>query len=86
MRSLKTYFWLALFISILFGIVLPLVLGVRDIMVFAFLFTLIWLIYAITLLIWVFLITGRKNLKKRLKEGIRSRRAAIRDSKLGELQ
>jgi hypothetical protein len=70
MRGSKTYFRLTLIISILFGIVLPLVFGVKDVRLFAFFFTLIWLIYAIILLVWVFLITGRRNLRRRLKEGI----------------
>ncbi len=70
MKGPKTCFKLALIISILFGIVLPLALGVKDARLFAFFFTLIWLIHAIILLVWVSLITGRENLTKRLKEGI----------------
>jgi len=50
MRSPKTYFRVALIISILFGIVLPLVFGVKAPMLPAILFTFVWLIYAITFL------------------------------------
>jgi len=70
MRTLKTYSRLTLIISILFGIVLPLVFGGKGILLLAFLFTIVLLVYAIILSVWVFLITGRKNLRRRLNEGI----------------
>ena len=70
MRDPKTHFRLALIISILFGIVLLLVFVAKDIMPLVFLFTSVWLVYAITLLIWAFLVTGRTNLKRRLNHGI----------------
>ncbi len=70
MKSPRTYFRLALIVSILFGVALPLAFGVKNVRLFGVLFTFIWLIYAITLFVWVFLITGRRDLKKRLKDGI----------------
>jgi hypothetical protein len=54
----------------LVGIILPLSLGVKDPTLIAVFFSSVWFIYAIILFVWVFLISGRRNLKKRLREGI----------------
>jgi hypothetical protein len=61
MRRRRTYLGLTLVISILLGIILPFLLGAKDPMLIAILFSWVWLIYAVTLFIWVFLITGRRN-------------------------
>ncbi len=63
MRGSKTHFRLALIISILFGIVLPLVLGVKDVRLFAVFFTFIWLIYAIGLFVLTFLVRPGLRIK-----------------------
>jgi uncharacterized membrane protein YwaF len=70
MKDANAHFRLTDIISILFGIVLPLVFGVKDLRPFAVLFAFVWLVYAITLFIWVFPVTGRRNLKRRLNEAI----------------
>ena len=49
---------------------LPLVFGVKGIMLLTFLFTLVWLTHAVIVLIWVLLITGRSNLERELNEGV----------------
>jgi hypothetical protein len=66
MRSPKTYFRLALIISILFGIVLPLILGIKDVRLFAVFFTFVWLIYAIGLFVLTFLVRPGSRIKGRL--------------------
>lgn len=48
-------------ISILLGIVLPVVLGVKDPVYIAISFTVVWFIYSIILFGYVFLIEGRRN-------------------------
>ncbi len=51
------------------SIALPLILGIKDTMLFAIVFCSVWFIYATALFATTFLIAGKKNLKKRLKEG-----------------
>jgi hypothetical protein len=63
MRGPKTYFRFTLIISILFGIVLPLAFGVKDVRLFAFFFTFIWLIYAIGLFVLTFLVRPGLRIK-----------------------
>ena len=70
MKRRKYYFGFTSVISLLFGILLPLVLGVRYPTLIAIAFSSVWFIYAVAFVVITFLITGRKNLKKRLKEGI----------------
>jgi hypothetical protein len=53
MKKQNTYFIPTLLVSILFGIVLPLVLGVKDFRLIALLSTLAWKIYAVGLAIWL---------------------------------
>ena len=43
----KNYIRLTLLISILFGIILPLALGIKDLTYIAILFTLVWILYII---------------------------------------
>jgi hypothetical protein len=52
---------LTLVISVLFGIILSLALGVKDLVYIATSFTLVWAIYSIILLGYVFLVEGRRN-------------------------
>ncbi len=56
MRKRNNYFRLTLIISILLGILLPFLLGVRDPMLIVITFSVGWVAYAIMLLITVFLI------------------------------
>jgi hypothetical protein len=56
MKKHKTYLILTLFISFLFGIILPLGLGVKDLTLIAICFSSVWFIYAVLLLITAFLI------------------------------
>jgi len=61
MKKQKTYLRLTLVLSVLFGIILPLVLGVKDLFTIAIIFTSIWWIYAVALFVYVFLIEGREK-------------------------
>ena len=52
---------LTLIISVLVGIVLPNILGVKDPLYIAISFTLVWAVYSLILLGYVFLVEGRRN-------------------------
>jgi uncharacterized protein YneF (UPF0154 family) len=70
MKKQKEYFRLTLVISVLVGIILPLLISEkpfdwdRFFFIMAMGFTLIWFIYAVILFIITFLIVGRRNMKK----------------------
>ncbi len=66
----KQTFYFTLLISILFGIVLSLLLGVRDLMLIATTFSIVWVIYAIILLVTVFLIRPGLKIKASRKDGV----------------
>jgi intracellular septation protein A len=70
MRRQKIYVRITLLISILFGILLPLTLGVKDPVYIAISFTLVWAIYSLILLGYVFLVEDRyrKNKSQKIKE------------------
>ena len=55
-------------ISILFGIILPLAVGVRNLTLIAIFFSLVWFIYVFVLIIIYFFVIGRSI--KRSKEMI----------------
>jgi len=55
-KSQKIYFTLTLIASALFGIVLPLALGIKDPTLIAITFSSVWFIYAMIMFITVFLI------------------------------
>ena len=57
-------------ISILFGIILPLLLGVKDPMLIATSFSMVWVLYAIILLVTVFLIKPGLKIKASRKNGV----------------
>ena len=65
----KAYPALTSVISLSPGTILPLIFGIRDPALIAIAFSAAWFFYAIAFFVKRFLITGRKNLKKRLKEG-----------------
>jgi uncharacterized membrane protein len=70
MRKQNFYFAPTLIISILLGIILPLALGVRDPMLIATSFSMAWVLYAIILLIIVFLIRPGLKIKASRKNGV----------------
>ena len=57
---MKKYLILTLIISVLFGIILPLVLGVKDPTYITITFSLVWVIYCLILLGYIFLVEGRQ--------------------------
>jgi membrane protein implicated in regulation of membrane protease activity len=66
---MKKTFILTLVIS-LFGIILPLALGVKDFMLIATTFSMVWVIYAIVLLVTVFLIKPGLKIRASRKDGV----------------
>jgi hypothetical protein len=70
MNKQKLYLTLTFFISILLGIILPLLLGVKDPMLIATTFSMVWVIYAIVLMVTVFLIKPRLKIKASRKDGV----------------
>ena len=63
MKKQGIYLIPTLLFSILFGIALPLVLGVKDFRLIALFFTFVWLIYAVGLLIFTFLVRPGLRIK-----------------------
>jgi hypothetical protein len=63
MKKQKSHIRLTLVISILFGIILPLALGVKDPTLIAICFSLIWFVYAVLMLVNTFLGKGRLKIK-----------------------
>ena len=70
MKKQGHYVILTLILSILLGIIFPLVLGVRDSMLIATTFSMAWVLYAIILLVTVFLIRPGLKIKGSRKDGI----------------
>jgi uncharacterized membrane protein len=70
MKKRKTYLSLTVILSVFFGIILPLVLGVKDPMLIATTFSMVWVIYAIILLVTVFLIRPGLTIKASRKNGV----------------
>jgi hypothetical protein len=69
MKKQKTYLRLTLVLSVLFGIILPLAVGVKDILAVPLIFSSIWFVYVIVLWIRVFFsseaLKARKFILKR---------------------
>lgn len=63
MKKQKTYIRLTLAISILFGIILPVALGLKDPTLIAITFSSVWLIYTVIMFIIVFLINPGLKIK-----------------------
>ncbi len=61
---MKKYFLTTLLISVLMGIILPLVLRVKDTVYIAIFFDSVWFIYAVVHMIIYFLVIGRRNLRR----------------------
>ena len=70
MRKHNIHFKLTLIISILLGILLPLLLGVKNPMLIATAFSMVWVVYAIILLVTVFLIKPGLKIKASRKNGV----------------
>ena len=70
MNKQKFYFGFTLIISVSLGILLPLVLGLKDPMLIATTFTLVWVLYAIILLVTVFLVKPGLKIKASRKDGV----------------
>lgn len=76
MKRPRSVFRLTLVASILASIILPILVTPRPIdwnrffFIVAVSITLIWFFYAVILLVITFLIEGRRNIKKRLRDGI----------------
>ena len=70
MKKQRTYLISTLLISFLFGIILPLALGVKDLTVIAICFSSVWVIYAVLLLITTFLIKPNLKIKATRKNGV----------------
>jgi membrane protein YdbS with pleckstrin-like domain len=70
MNKQKCLLSLTLIISILFGIILPLAWGVKDPMLIATTFSMVWVLYAIILLIIVFLVRPGLKIKASRKNGV----------------
>jgi hypothetical protein len=58
---MKRYLILTMLIPVLMGIILPLVLGVKDPVYMAISFASVWAVYSLILLGYVFLVEGRRN-------------------------
>ena len=61
MKKQRYHFSLTLLVSILLGILLPLVLEVNDPTYIAISFASVWVTYSLILLGYVFLVEGRRN-------------------------
>jgi hypothetical protein len=70
MKKQRTYPRLTLVLSVLFGIILPLVLGVKDLFIISLIFTSIWFVYAVAT--WAKGFFSPKALKARNLVGKRS--------------
>jgi ABC-type bacteriocin/lantibiotic exporter with double-glycine peptidase domain len=79
----KFYLKITALVSIFFGIIFPLTMGVKDPTLLAVFFSLIWFIYAVSLFITTFLIEGRRS-KKKLYEKDKNGSFPLRD--IQELQ
>jgi len=70
MRKHNIHFKLTLITSILFGTLLPLVLGVKDPMLIATTFSMVWVLYAIILMVTVLLIRPGLKIKASRENGV----------------
>ena len=63
MKKRKTYLRLTVIMSVLFGIILPLVLGIKNLTLIAITFSSVWFIYIVILMIMVFLVKPGLKIK-----------------------
>ena len=70
MRKQKEYFKFTPFVSVLFGIILPLAIGIKDLLLLGYLFASVWFIYALVRFITVFLISPALRIKEARRNGM----------------
>jgi hypothetical protein len=70
MKEQRNYLRLTSVVSIIFGVILPISLGVKNLTLIGITFSSVWFIYAVVLFVITFFVTGRKSLKKQLEGGI----------------
>jgi hypothetical protein len=78
---MKKYLILTLLISILIGVILPLVLGAKDPTLIAIAFSLVWFFYAVVLFLITFLIKPGLKIKLTHHDGVTVVKYELRDSK-----
>ena len=80
MRKQGKYFLITLAVSVLAGIIPPLILGVKDLTLIAITFSLVWFFYAVVMLITTFLIKPGLGIKVSRQNGISVVRYELRDA------
>ncbi len=70
MKNQKTHLIVTLLGSILFGTVLPVALGTKDLILIAICFSSVWFIYVVLLLITTFLIKPNLRIKANRQNGV----------------
>ncbi len=60
--------------ALVLSLVLPLMLGIKDLTFIAIVFSVVWFAYTIVFFVITFLDTGRRNLKRRLEERTNEKR------------
>jgi hypothetical protein len=70
MKRQRSHFRFTRLISILLGIILPVALGVKDLMLIASIFSIVWVVNAMMLSITVFLIRPGLRIKASRKNGV----------------
>ena len=63
MKKRKTYLQLTVIMSVLFGIILPLALGIKDPTLIAITFSSVWFLYGVIMFIMVFLVKPGLKIK-----------------------
>ena len=81
MKKPKDYFRLTLVISVLFGIILPLAMGIRDLYSIALIFTLIWFVYVVLIFVVTFLIKPGLKIKVSRQNGVSVVKFELQDSR-----
>jgi hypothetical protein len=70
MKKQKYYFRLTLLLSISFGVILPLSVGVKDPTLIAIFSSLIWFMYSLVIFVSVFLIKPDLKIKAKRQNGV----------------
>ena len=64
MKSQKLYIKFTLIVSILIGIIMPLLIGIKSTKIIAICFSFVWFIYAVIFFVSTFLINGQRAKKQ----------------------
>ena len=70
MKKQKEYFRVTLILSVLVGIILPLAIAIKDLLLVGYLFTFFWFIYPLLRFITVFLIRPGLEIKGNRRNGV----------------